>query len=264
MKIELKHSYKSIEALVTDELPDFAILIGRNGAGKTQLLDALKEGGAVIPGIGVGEIELYNMVSFHPPDSGGANHRTNQFPQTTADAYLLSRPGAQTPIEIASAIFDQFADDIQRGSGVQARDDFERDLRDEVRRLPEFTVFGAGDRESPYKQRLYAQVLATLIPPNTGRRGARTSSFDGNQAALLSAAMKLTAKLPHELTRDDIMRAWYYEGDTLANSLSAVFVAYRGRAVHLGAQADRNETRRLRRPHHRVPNQVPTTVGDPA
>ena len=39
--------------------------------------------------------------------------------------------------------------------------------------------------------------------------------------------MKLTAKLPHELTRDDIMRAWHYEGNTLSNSLSAVFAAYR-------------------------------------
>ena len=44
MRIELRESYKSIETLTTEDLPDFAILIGRNGAGKTQLLDALKEG----------------------------------------------------------------------------------------------------------------------------------------------------------------------------------------------------------------------------
>ena len=45
--------------------------------------------------------------------------------------------------------------------------------------------------------------------------------------ALLSAAMKLTDKLPHELTRDDIMHASHYEGRTLSNSLSEVFAAYR-------------------------------------
>ena len=36
MKIELRQPYKSIQTLETQELPDFAILIGRNGAGKTQ------------------------------------------------------------------------------------------------------------------------------------------------------------------------------------------------------------------------------------
>ena len=66
MKIEFRQCHKSITDLNTEELPDFAILIGRNGAGKTQLLEALKEGRAGIPGIGVDEIELYDMVSFHP------------------------------------------------------------------------------------------------------------------------------------------------------------------------------------------------------
>ena len=39
--------------------------------------------------------------------------------------------------------------------------------------------------------------------------------------------MKLTGKLPHELTHDDIMRASYYEGDTLTNSISEVFAAHK-------------------------------------
>ena len=39
--------------------------------------------------------------------------------------------------------------------------------------------------------------------------------------------MKLTDKLPHELTHDDIMRASHYEGNTLSNSISAVFAAYK-------------------------------------
>ncbi len=58
MKIELQYPYKSLATLTTEKLPDFALLIGRNGAGKTQLLNALKEGQAVILDIGVDEIEL--------------------------------------------------------------------------------------------------------------------------------------------------------------------------------------------------------------
>ena len=231
MRIKLKQPYKSIATLSTEELPDFAILIGRNGAGKTQLLDALKEGQAKIPGIGVDEIELYDMASFVPPNTNQANRHANQFAQVTADAYL-SPPGDQPPIETAAAIFDQFASDIEYNSGVRARDDFVRDLRDEVRRLPDFTVFAVDDQASPYKKTLYERVLAPLTPDNTERRGRRSSnqpnnSFNGNQAALLSAAMKLTGKLPHELTHDDIMRASHFEGNTISNSISAVSAAYK-------------------------------------
>ena len=160
------------------------------------------------------------------------NRQTIQFAQITADAYLQAPPGGRPPIEIAAAIFDQLASDIERDSGVQARDDFVRNLRDEVRRLPDFTVFAVDHRESPYKKALYERVLAPLNSGTTGRRGRRSSnlsnnSFSDNQAALLSAAMKLADKLPHELTHQDIMRASHSEGDTLSNSISAVFAAYK-------------------------------------
>ena len=229
MRINLNHPYKSIAALTTEDLPDFAVLIGRNGAGKTQLLDALKEGVATIPDIGVDGIELYNMGTFQPPNSSRADRRANQFAQDTADAYLLSPSGGQPSIETASAIFDEVASDIERNTDAQARDDFERNLRDEIRQMPEFAVFAAQNRETPYKKSLFEQVLAPL---NTGRQGSWSSnqsnnSFNGNRAAVLTAAMKLTGKLPHELTHDDIMRASHYEGDTLSNSVSEVFAAYK-------------------------------------
>ena len=225
-------TYKSIATLTTEELPDVAILIGRNGAGKTQLLRALKQGQAVIPDIGVGEIELHDMNSFSPPNAGQANRQANQFARVTADAYLVSPRGGVPPIETAVAIFDEFANEIEGDNGAQARDDFERNLRDEIQHLPDFAVFAAHERESPYKKTFYEQVFAPLIPRTTGRqRGGPSnqsnSSFNGNQAALISAAMKLTGKLPHELTRDDIMRASHYEGPTLSNSVSEVFAAYK-------------------------------------
>ena len=231
MRIELRQQYKSIAHLTTEELLDFAIIIGRNGAGKTQLLGALKDGVAVIPGIGVDEIESYDMVSFHPPNTNRADRQVNQFAQATADAYL-SPPSGQPPIETAEAIFEQFVSDIERDSWTQVRDDFERNLRDEIRRLPDFAVFAVDSQESSYKKTLYDRVLAPLNRVDTGRQRGRSSnqsnsSFNGNQAALLSAAMKLTGKTPHELTRGDIMRASHSEGETMANSISEVFTAYK-------------------------------------
>ena len=228
MKIELKQPYKSISTLTTEELPDFAVLIGRNGVGKTQLLGALKEGQAVIPAIGVGKIELYDMDSFHPPNTNDADRNTSQFARDAANAYLMSSPGGQPLIETAAAIFDEFASDIECNSGVQARDDFESNLRDEVRHTPYIIVLAVNHEKSPYKKKLFEQVLQPLSMRGTeeGQRQSSTS-FLGNPAVLLSAVMKLSGKLPHELTRDDIMRASYYEGDTISNSVSAVFTAYK-------------------------------------
>ena len=231
MRIDLKQPHKSITTLTTEELPDFAVLIGRNGAGKTQLLDALKEGRAVFPGIGVNEIELYHMASFHPPDAGPANRNANRFARATADAYLLGTPSGRPLIETAADVFDQFVGDVERNSGIEEREEFTCNLRDEVRRLPDFAVFPASDGASPYKKALREQVLEPLTSENTGGQVKRSSnqsnnSFNGNRAALLSAAMKLADKLPHELTYDDIMRASQYEGGTISNSISAVYATY--------------------------------------
>ena len=231
MRIDLPQSYQAIETLTTVDLPDFALLIGRNGAGKTQLLEALRQGAARIPGIAAEEIELYDMVSFRSPNTNATNRQANHFAQVTADTYL-SPPQARPPVEVAAALFAEAVTDIERESGTQAREEFELSLRREVRRIPDFAVFAADAQGSPYKGELYAQVLAPLNQTNSGRQGRRSSGrrsngFDGNRAALLSAAMRLTGELPHELTRGDIIRASHSEGETLSNSISEVFTAYK-------------------------------------
>ena len=248
MRIELRHRYKSIEVLETEYLPDFAILIGRNGAGKTQLLEALNGGRAAIPGIGADEIELHNSSSFHPPNIRQGGRNTNQFALNTADAYLLSQSGSRSPIKTAAAIFDQFVSDIGRQSGAQACDDFVRSLRAEIQQMPDFTVFAAGGRQSPYERALYEQVLAPLSGGQGGRSLNKSrNSFNGSSAALLSAAMKLAGKLPHELTRTDIMRASLCEGDTLSNSISRAFAGYKIVQSTWAYERFDNETERVNR-----------------
>ena len=232
MRIELQKPYKSIASLTTEELPGLAVLIGRNGAGKTQLLEAIKDGLAKISGIGVNEIELYDMMSFRMPNTSPANLQASRFAQIGAEAYLQSQPGGKPPVDIAAAIFYQCAGQVERDSGPQARYDFERSLRDEIRRLPDFAVFAVDNQDSPYKRALYEQIVAPLNRGDSGRGGRMSSnqsknSFNGNRAALLSAAMKLTGKLPHELTHGDFLRASHSEGDTMSNSINEVFTAYK-------------------------------------
>ena len=233
MRIELERPHKSIETLSTEELPEFGILIGRNGAGKTQLLDALKEGYAKVPGIEQDDIERYDMASFGSPNSNIGSRNFNNFARFTADAYLLARSSGPALIETAESIFEQFAEEVERESGVQGREEFARNLRDEIRQLRDFTVFPPKkNRASPYKNAFYEQVMAPLGSGKSRnqRRGESSlskNSFNLSQQALLSTAMKLSDKLPHELTRDDIMSASLYEGHTLANSISEVFAAYK-------------------------------------
>ena len=107
-----------------------------------------------------------------------------------------------------------------------------RKLRDEIRQLPDFAVFLARAPTSPYKKALRERVVDPLDTENTKHQGNKSSkepkkNFDGNPAVLLSTAMKLADKLPHELTYDDIMRASHYEGRTISNSISVVFAAHK-------------------------------------
>ena len=229
MRITLQHPYKSIATLETNELPNFAVLIGRNGAGKTQLLEALKGGQAEIPGVSTDEIEKYDMVSFRPPNTGAAGRRANRFAIETADLYRLGEHGRRAPIETATEIFERFSGDIERNSGVEKREEFVRTLREGIRQMQDFAVFASdGEKSTQYHVELYRQVIGPLVREKDRRNSSPPKkSFDNNPAALVSTAMKLADKLPHELTRDDIIAAAQYEGATIANTISTVFAAYK-------------------------------------
>ena len=251
MEIKLGQQYKSIATLSTEDLPDFAVLIGRNGVGKTQVLAALNGGVATIPGVGRDEIELHNLSSFHPPNTNQAGRNTSQFAQNTADSYLLAQSGTPAPIETAAVIFNGAFSDIVNDPGADESDNFVRRLKQEIRGTLDFTVFGADNRDSPYppyKKAIYEQVLAPLNRGQGGRSSDRSrNSFNGSSAVLISMAMKLADKLPHELTRTDIMRASLCEGDTLANSISEVFAAYKIDQSTWAYERFDNETERVSR-----------------
>ncbi|MYD93237.1 MAG: ATP-binding protein [Chloroflexi bacterium] len=233
MKITLQAPYKSILSLNTENLPGFAVLIGRNGSGKTQLLSALAEGAARIGEIDVGGIEHYDMLSFHPPGVNVADRNANQFGRAVADQYFTAPSGAAAPFDIATEIFDCAAEKFERTNGSQGRTEFEAALRAKIGKLPDYTVFlpEAGSAEC-YEADLYERVMKPLDKPRSdNRRRAqgkrRDTGFDGNPAVLIGTAMRLSGKLPHELMRGDIVNAAYFEGATLSNTISEVFSAYK-------------------------------------
>ena len=230
LKITLKQQFKSIGTLTCPELPDFAVLTGRNGAGKTQLLEALSNGVAAVTGIKSNEIELYDMASFGPPDVTPSNRHSNKYAKTTARKYLEGNQ-KPSPITVALEIFQHHTTKIEQQSGIDAREAFVSKLRDRIDRTPDFGVFTRDP--SPhldYDQALHRRVMAPLREDAELRAGShqsRANSFNEKPAVLITTAMRLAKKLPHELTYDDIMRASHYEGETLANSISEVFAVYK-------------------------------------
>ena len=101
LQIRLSSAYRSIEKLDASSLPDFAILIGRNGVGKTQLLKALVEGIATASEIPRNEVEMYDFASFAPGNSAAVSWGAVRFASSAADAYFTALPAGKSPSELA-------------------------------------------------------------------------------------------------------------------------------------------------------------------
>ena len=224
MHIALKTPYLSIKEMNEFDLPDFAVLIGRNGVGKTHLLDAIAKGHASADSISTSEISKYNLDSFQPKEPKAARRYDSSFTARTLEQYFFSRSGrslANTSKQILEDIREQFG--LKQGS-VEFRA-FEEKVRQHLRRMPAFSRFEpipGTDATSTYSERIAREVISSI---STGTQ--RSDSLNNNPALLVSLAMKLTAKLPHELCHEDIVRAAHYEGDPLANQLSEIFTKYK-------------------------------------
>jgi ABC-type transport system involved in cytochrome c biogenesis ATPase subunit len=77
MRLTFSQAYKSIKTFPAIDLPDFVVMTGVNGAGKTHLLEAIANGSVQIDGIPIGgsnqPIRLFNWSNLVPNDSGSIN-----------------------------------------------------------------------------------------------------------------------------------------------------------------------------------------------
>ena len=64
MDIHFNKEYKSIPQQNTIKLPDCFVLAGKNGSGKTHLLEGIKNGDFVIDEIGIDDILLFDYTKF--------------------------------------------------------------------------------------------------------------------------------------------------------------------------------------------------------
>ena len=230
MRLIFKSPYLSIQAMNEVDLPPFAVVIGRNGIGKTQLLDAIAKGNVSVVDIPPAEIEKYDIATFRSSDSPNVSWGQCAFAERTAELYLVGSSGTP-PVAIAQSIFFDTLDSPGLSPDPDARARFEDSVRQEIRLTPDFAclrVPRGRDILTSYSQRILERVITPLASKNSARSSnTRDRTCGHDPAILLSLAMKLSAKLPHELSRQDILRAAHYEGKTIANTLSQTFARYK-------------------------------------
>ncbi len=267
MHIELKQPYLSIKKMNGFDLPDFAVLIGRNGVGKTQLLDAIMKGSASVSDLPISEIEKYDINTFQPRDSGLFGWGNCVFAERTAELYFSTKSDPALA-DIAEKIFADTVTNFQLGEESDERRQFEEVLRNNISQIPDFKYFTEiNDSEalSAYSQEIQSKVIGPLRPKGNQSRSSRSDEKGtcGNDSAiLLSLAMKLTGKLPHELLRDDVLRVAHYEGDTIANRLNQAFVRYKVEQyawAHTQGEARQDSIERLMS-EYRQQNSPPWTL----
>ena len=225
LRIAFSRAHKSIASLDTVELPDFAILIGRNGVGKTHLLEALDNGAIAATGFRTDEVELYDFTSFSPGNSASASYSAVRFAGSTADAFFTPQADGKSVSELAREIYDDMLGRVPSGQ----RHDFDVELRRLIAGMADFSEFPQV-RTPTHLAEYTVEILNRVIQPmrlKSGQQRQQLGSCGDNPAVLVSLAMKLAGKVPHEVNRADIVRASHYEGGTIANTISQVFTGYK-------------------------------------
>lgn len=229
MTITLTKPYMSIENLQMEHaMPDFAVLMGRNGVGKTQLLDALVEGSASMEGIPRSTTEKYDMGTFAPRQMGGASWASSRFAASTGNTYLTNPGTGPSPVQRAAEIYEQTTKAIRKEEGVDGLSKFESWVRRWIEINRDFSALRSVKgihHPNKFTQQIAEEVIQPLAA-DAEKSTQRKPGIHNNAAVLVSLAMKLARKLPHQLTREDILRASHYEGDILDGKLSQIFVAH--------------------------------------
>ena len=131
---------------------------------------------------------------------------------------------------MSQEVFDEAIGKVELfGVDVEAQDSLVASLRDEIQRTPRRGVFGL-DGSNSYTARLRDRVLmplASSLDPSRNRNNRPPDPKGSIHLMLLSAAMRKANRLPHELTREDVAGASYYDEDLVSNFLSEVFTAYK-------------------------------------
>ena len=227
MHFSLNRNFSSIKALGSFELPEFAVLIGKNGVGKTQLLRGIAGGHIAVSGIDSRNILYHDFTSFNSAKPEKQSGRDVELVRVAVEKYFTPVDG-EPLIDVADRIFNETLEKVGLSGDVERRGDFEGTLRCNLRQFDESMNFGSikGDESlTLYFESLNREVLKKL---DRGRSVTHdTGRLVNSGEALISLAMRLSGKLAHELDRGDVHRAFNYDGGIISNELGQLFTRYK-------------------------------------
>ena len=225
MKLKLRRPYLSIEQLNEFELPDFAVLIGRNGVGKTQILDAIAQKHISVIGSVDFNIEKYDFNSFQPKSANPANWEKIREFDLVVNKFFFPDDGSTALVEVARKIYEDKAS--KYANDVSKLNEFDQISHEYVAKVLQTKVtslirdINCGD----YINQIREKVIGPAIYIDF--TGANQSNKDSATSILLLQAIISSGKLPHLLNEEDFLNAANYRGSTIANSLSEVFATYK-------------------------------------
>ena len=212
MKLTFSRPHISISSLNEVSLPEFTIITGRNGSGKSHLLQALEQGAITIEGIDISKIRRFDYNSFRLEDESPFNreNRDNDRINTGWNPY-----NAQHKQEIENKLSEYLGTYL----------DFYKNLaKTENKSITRITVNQIEASEPTYKKGTEARQVYTNFKQNW-KTYLRTNSLHYRVNQTAEAAQKLIT----ELERIDFSS--YYPADSgvqeiIPRQLSQVFLEY--------------------------------------
>ncbi|MEM7611099.1 MAG: AAA family ATPase [Pseudomonadota bacterium] len=208
--------YKSIDSLEPVELPKFTVLTGKNGSGKTHLLEAINGGQirtpVAVPGQAVPQIRLYNWQNLIPNDEGAIDR--NQINQERTRHWDLLSPHTQQA-------------DSQIENFLAQNPELRAEIGPSIRRsllYPNATRRRLSEENAPLFDQL--QQIASSQSQNAINLAGRR---DPNVNRLLTAMQEISKKPLVLLNRKDFGRyfpfGWTYI-DPFQQSFGRLFASY--------------------------------------
>lgn len=237
IKLNLKTPFASIQELNEFELPDFTVLTGLNGSGKTQLLQGIQSGKIEVEGYDLGHIISFNASNFQLGDQNTSAinprnrglHLSDFKEEIRASMFDGPTSFREKAAEIRTEFFNSYkhSAEVCRKSGKSLWDLQLSDLPNEV-------YVGISS---------YRDKVEDLIRTERETKSAIKSS-------ILAAAKRLPVGID-EVSEEEFFEVYspiVLQNDFLVSGIGAIFADYYSKIEDNSYNAHRNNTRGEDRP----------------
>ena len=231
LHLKLKSPFLSIKNLNEINLPDFVVLIGKNGVGKTHILAGINRGNISVTELNDSEIEFFNLHSFQMTDQNQRNDNMQLALQTVEAYFQDGSPSDGSPsalVNIVQRVFDETLETNELVVGSDAYNEFVHGFRNAIcctESLSDFPKVHDSKLLNNYCKHIKSAVTNRLNTVDRRRSSSTRSNMDSLSLILL--AMRQNKKLPHEITRNDVYSAANYQIGFIQNDINKVFARYK-------------------------------------